>query len=71
VKLLASYIGDRSQQSAQQLWDSLPIEYRENAITYTDFWEAYAAIFPSTRHLPVGKETAKTNHIENFQIIGK
>jgi IS1 family transposase len=66
VKLLASYIGDRSQQSAQQLWDSLPIEYRENAITYTDFWEAYAAIFPSTRHLPVGKETGKTNHIERF-----
>lgn len=34
------------------------------ALSYTDFWEVYAAVFPTTRHLVVGKETGKTNHIE-------
>ena len=55
--MVGLYMGDRSQQSAQHLWDSLPSEYRENAVSYTDFWEAYAAVFPVTRHLAVGKET--------------
>ena len=35
-------------------------------MSYTDFWEAYAAIFPTNRHIPVGKGTGKTNHIERF-----
>jgi len=35
-------------------------------IEYTDFWEAYAAIFPSKRHRAVGKKTGLTNLIERF-----
>ena len=31
-----------------------------------NFWEAYAAILPSKRHRPVGKESGQTNHIERF-----
>ena len=65
-EIVGLYIGDRSAQSAQHLWDSLPLDYRQNALSYTDFWEAYAVVFPTTRHLPVGKETGKTNHIERF-----
>jgi IS1 family transposase len=38
----------------------LPAVYRQCAVSYTDFWEAYEAIFPAKRHLPVGKETGKT-----------
>ena len=64
--IVGLYIGDRSAQSARHLWDSLPLDYRQNALSYTDFREAYAAVFPRTRHLAVGKETGKTNHIERY-----
>jgi insertion element IS1 protein InsB len=60
------YIGDRSGESAQKLWDSLPLQYRENATCYTDFWQAYNCAIPSDRHHSVGKETGLTNHIERF-----
>ena len=65
-EIVGLYIGDRSAQSAQHLWDSLPLDYRETPPSYTDFWEAYAAVFPTTGHLAVGKETCKTNHIERY-----
>jgi len=60
------YIGDRSAESARALWDSLPGVYRQCAVSYSDFWEAYAAIFPSKRHRAVGKETGQTSHIERL-----
>jgi IS1 family transposase len=53
-----------SRATAQQLWNSLPGVYRQCAVSYTDFWEAYSIIFP--RHRAVGKETGKTNRIERF-----
>lgn len=59
-------IGDRSRKTAEQLWNSLPGVYRQCAVSYTDFWEAYSMIFPDCRHRAVGKETGKTNHIERF-----
>jgi len=59
-------IGDRSSQTAQQLWDSLPGVYRQCAVSYTDFWDAYSSVFPKTRHRAVGKESGQTNHIERF-----
>ncbi|EDN65916.1 IS1 transposase [Beggiatoa sp. PS] len=68
-KTLASkgvYVGDRSRQSLPALWESLPGVYRQCAVSYTDFWEAYETVFPSTRHRPVGKETGQTNHVERL-----
>lgn len=65
-EVIGVYVGDRSAQSAQALWDSLPPVYRQCAVSYTDFWEAYNSIFPSKRHRAVGKETGQTNHIERF-----
>ena len=38
--------------------------YRQCAVAYTDFWEAYAAVLPSKRHRAVGKESGQTSHIE-------
>ena len=35
-------------------------------MAYTDFWDAYALVFPQTRHKAVGKETGKTSYIERF-----
>lgn len=56
----------RSSQSAKQLWQSLPPVYRQCAICYTDFWEAYEQILPSKRHKAVGKDSGKTSYIERF-----
>ena len=65
-EIVGVYIGDRSRESAQALWHSLPAVYRQCAVSYTDFWEAYETVIPANRHRPVGKETGKTNHIERF-----
>lgn len=39
-EIVGVFIGDRRQEGAQGLWDSLPPVYRQCAICYTDFWEA-------------------------------
>lgn len=59
-------VGARTKALARKLWEALPPIYRQCAVVYTDFWEAYAAILPSKRHRAVGKETGETNHIERF-----
>ena len=58
--------GKRDVVGAQALWDSLPAVYRQCAVCYTDFWEAYNKVLPCKRHKAVGKETGLTNHIERF-----
>lgn len=65
-EIVGVFIGDRSRQSAKQLWQSLPAIYRQCAICYSDFWEAYAQVLPSKRHRAVGKETGNTSYIERF-----
>ena len=62
-EIIGVHIGDRSEQGAKKLWDSLPSVYRQCAVAYTDFWRAYALVFPTPRHKPVGKESGKTNYI--------
>jgi len=68
-EIVGMAIGDRSQATAEQLWNSLPGVYRQCAVSYTDFWEAYSIILPSCRHRAVGKETGQTNHIERFNCL--
>ncbi len=65
-EIVGAYIGSRDEEGAKGLWKSLPPIYRQCAVSYTDFWSAYAKIFPSKRHKPVGKETGKTSYIERF-----
>jgi len=65
-EVIGLYIGDRSRKSAQALWDSLPPVYRQCAVYYTDFWEAYKNVIPSKRHRAVGKESGKTSYIERL-----
>ena len=65
-EIVGMFIGDRSRDSAQALWDSLPGVYRQCAVCYTDFWEAYVGVIPSKRHHPVNKDSGKTNGIERF-----
>jgi len=65
-EIVGLHIGDRSHQGAQALWDSMPDTYQNNAVSYTDFWDAYQKVFPPERHVAVGKETGQTSHIERF-----
>ncbi|MBW4579458.1 MAG: IS1 family transposase [Tildeniella nuda ZEHNDER 1965/U140] len=65
-EMVGVFVGDRSRQGAKGLWQSLPAVYRQCALGYTDFWEAYEQILPSKRHRAVGKETGKTSYIERF-----
>jgi len=65
-EIIGCFIGDRSRQSARKLWQSLPPVYRQCAVAYTDFWQAYCQVIPSKRHHAVGKETGQTNHIERL-----
>jgi insertion element IS1 protein InsB len=65
-EIVGVYVGDRSRQSAKALWQSLPPVYRQCAVCYTDFWQAYEQVIPSRRHRAVGKETGQTSYIERF-----
>ncbi|MEE3719190.1 IS1 family transposase [Tumidithrix elongata RA019] len=65
-EIVGAYIGNRSRRSARKLWLSIPAVYRQCAICYTDFWEAYSQVLPSKRHKAVGKETGKTSYIERL-----
>lgn len=65
-EIVGVYIGSRCRNSAKKLWSSIPAIYRQCAVCYTDFWEAYKEVLPSKRHKAVGKETGKTSYIERF-----
>ena len=65
-EIVCCYIGDRSRESAKKLWASLPPVYRQCAVAYTVFWDAYNTVIPNLRHRPVYKDSGETNHIERF-----
>lgn len=57
----AVYIGDSSRHSAQRLWHSLHAVYRQYALAYTDFLEAYQNVLPRKRPHTLEKETGKND----------
>lgn len=65
-QVLAFYVGDRSRNSARQLWQRLPLAYREQATFYTDDWEAYKGVIPAERHEVCAKGSGRTNSVERF-----
>lgn len=65
-EIVGCYIGDRTRESANKLWNSIPEIYRQCAVVYTDFWQAYEKVIPNKRHRAVGKETGLTNHVERL-----
>ncbi len=65
-EIVGCYIGDRSGDSAIALWQSMPEEYREHGVFYTDYWSAYPKALPRERHYAVGKESGLTSYIERF-----
>ncbi len=40
-EIVEVYVGKRNRESAKQLWKYLPTVYRQCAVCYTDFLEAY------------------------------
>ena len=64
-QVVAWALGDRRQDTCQELWDQVPEAWRQ-ATCYTDFWEAYQAVIPAQQHRAVGKETGETAHIERW-----
>lgn len=65
-EIVGVYVGDRSRDGAQGLWNTLPGVYRQCAVSYTDFWSADDEVFPSKRHHSAGKDSGKTSLIERF-----
>src|SRR3712207_4453613 len=65
-QVIAFYAGDRSRRSARKLWQRIPAVYREQAIFYTDAWEAYKKVIPAARHRICAKRTGHTNIIEQI-----
>lgn len=64
-QIIGLHIGDRSADSAQKLWESIPEKIRTKATIYTDDWEAYKKIIPINQHRP-SKQKKDTNHMERF-----
>jgi len=65
-QVIAFYVGDRSQSSAEQLWANLPALYRERATFYTDHYTVYKSVIPPAQHCAISKLARKTNHVERF-----
>jgi IS1 family transposase len=65
-QIIAFYVGDRSHDSAKQLWTNLPAVYREQATFYTDQYAVYKGVIPAAQHKAITKHARKTNHIERF-----
>jgi insertion element IS1 protein InsB len=63
---IAFYVGDRSKRSARKLWKAIPSAYKQNAVFYTDQYEAYKGVIPAAQHRAVSKQARKTNHIERL-----
>lgn len=65
-EIVAIHVGDRSRKSAKALWENIPPVYRECAVCFTDNWEAYLHVLPTTRHRIVEKGSGLTSYIERF-----
>jgi len=64
-QIVAFVNGDHSLKTCQKLWEQLPEGYRQ-CHSFSDFWKAYAAVFPQETHRRVGKETGETAHMERW-----
>ncbi len=65
-QVIAFYVGDRSRQSAQQLWRRIPAVYRQKATFSTDGWQAYQEVIPLAQHDVCEKESGRTSGVERF-----
>jgi IS1 family transposase/transposase-like protein len=64
--IVGVYFGDRSRETAEKFWKSLPVKYQKNAQAYTDFWQSYCEVIPNEQHHRCRKSEGQTNHVERF-----
>lgn len=64
-QIIAFHVGDRSGESAKDLWEKIPSQIREYGLFHTDDWDSYKTIIPQEKHLYC-KQKKYTNHIERF-----
>ena len=65
-QVVAFYVGDCSQTSAEHLWANLPAVYREQAMFYTDHYIVYKGVIPPAQHRAISQLARTTNHAERF-----
>ena len=65
-QIIAFHVGDRSRESAYELWAKIPGVYREQATFYTDQYDAYTGVIPAEQHKAITKKARTTNHVERF-----
>jgi insertion element IS1 protein InsB len=64
-QIVARAVGDRSEKTCRELWNNVPVEYREGHC-FTDFWQAYQLVIPEDQLTQVGKETGETAYVERW-----
>jgi len=65
-QIIAFHVGNRSHESAEQLWANLPAGSREQAAFYTDQYAVYTGVIPAAQHKAITKHARKTNPMERF-----
>jgi insertion element IS1 protein InsB len=65
-QVIAFHVGDRSRETAKELWAKMPLVYREQARCHTDQYEAYPGVMPPAQHKAMTKKARKTNHVERL-----
>jgi len=65
-QVIAFHVGDRSENSAKELWKKIPGIYKKNSVFYTDDWDAYKSVIPKNQHVVADKGSGYTNIIERF-----
>ncbi len=65
-QIIGFHVGDRSRESAQALWATIPEVYQDHATFHTDQYDVYKGVIPAERHKAITKKARKTNHIERF-----
>jgi insertion element IS1 protein InsB len=64
-QIVAWVSADHSAQTSQRLWKLIAQAYQP-CHSFSDFWNAYAKVFPSETHRSVGKQSAQTCHLERW-----
>ena len=62
---MAFAIGDRSEATCRRLWNAIPQAYR-GCYSFSDFWKAYAQVFPEQTHQQVAKDTGLLAHMARW-----
>src|SRR5215510_697284 len=65
-QIMAFHVGDRSHESAKQLWAHLPAVYRAQATFSTDHYAVYTGVIPAAQHQAITTQARTTKHIERF-----